>query len=109
MAALLRRWGWAKLSRDPLNKERRQLMKVIVAIFQGRQRRGNLGSLPIRYTRMAAVEASSRYKSVTDNQPGRTFKDPRGGLHLVPDQNLRRIGKKSKIADKGARLNLRDL
>jgi hypothetical protein len=84
-------------------------MDAIVTIFQGRQRRGNLGSRPLRYTRMAAVEGSSRYKSVTDNQPGRAFKDPCGGLHIVPDQNLRRIGKKSKIADKGARLNLRDL
>jgi hypothetical protein len=74
-----------------------------------RQRRGNLGSKPIRYTRMAAVEGSSRYKSITDNQPGRTFKDPRGGLHTVPDKCLNRVGKKSKGADKGARLNLRDL
>jgi hypothetical protein len=84
-------------------------MKIVIAVFQGRQRRGNLGSKAIRYTRMAAVAASSRYKSVTDNQPGRTFKDPRGGLHIVPDKNQGRIGKKAKIADKGARLNLRNL
>ena len=68
----------------------------------------NKASRPIRYTREAANNSQS-FKSVTDNQPGRTFKDPNGGTHLVPDKNLNRVGKKAKNATKGARLNLRDL
>lgn len=36
----------------------------------------------------------------TDNQPGKSFKDPQGKYHMVPDQSLGRVGKKRRVREK---------
>jgi len=65
------------------------------------------GRKPLRYTLESAVNGGSRFKSPTDNQPGRSFRDPQGKIHVVPNKALRRVGKKAKAERKGKSLDLR--
>lgn len=64
-----------------------------MSMFVSPHRRGHKKRRPLRYTKAAATEGSSRFKSVTDNSPGKSFKDPTGKWHKVP-----LVGRKNKRA-----------